>query len=133
MTREIKFRAWNKLPYSDPESEFYVPPQSMVPWEEIQGDRNKWLDEERLGQEFVLLQYTGLKDKNGREIYEGDILNVSGVATDFCTVEYSNSHCAFLRTWCGKDGRERFSIELPSINEIEVIGNIYENPNLLTV
>lgn len=67
----------------------------------------------------ILMQFTGLKDKNGKEIYEGDI--VKGCYTNQVVgeVKYSNNgyHCNNLFVW--------------AISEPERIGNIYQNPELL--
>ncbi len=71
-----------------------------------------------------LMQYTGLKDKNGKEIYEGDIvLNKYG---NVCEMVFR--HHGFYYTRPGWKTR----LAHPNGEELEVVGNIYENPELLT-
>lgn len=106
--RDIKFRAWDKqfkemidLPF---------PPRSA--WFEKDGEGGP--------DDFEIMQYTGLKDKNGKEIYEGDILTCEG--------EKDNRVVAF-------DRASFFVLGIPLFNVvedfIEVIGNIYENQELV--
>ena len=71
-----------------------------------------------------LMKYTGLKDKNGKEIYEGDIVEYDDV---LWTIEYSKEDGAFILN--SYDILENF--RNTDSKWVEVIGNIYENPNLL--
>ena len=70
-----------------------------------------------------LMQWTGLQDKNGEEIYEGDIIK-NGVAT--FPVEFSESEA-------GEYDEKFYGYHFggPASSDIEVIDNIYENPELL--
>lgn len=81
-------------------------------------------------EDFILMQYTGLKDKNGKEIYEGDILN-NGNGPVY--VFWNENYQAF---WVGYDSEESEKQYYASTSDFcteadEIIGNIYENPELL--
>lgn len=74
----------------------------------------------------ILLQYTGLKDKNGVDMWEGDIVNVhSYTVTGLGKVGFNKGSFVFNKF------EYPTSQVLHSFSEIEVIGNIYENPELL--
>lgn len=107
----FKFRAWHKA-----DEKMY----------EVYGfAQNKWFLK---GKQFpmpngavVIMQYTGLKDRNGKEIYEGDIILFNNFGDTLDKVVYSPG--CFHTSGGG--------YLLDEIREIEVIGNIYENPELL--
>ena len=71
----------------------------------------------------VLMQYTGLKDKNGSEIFEGDVVDIDGCKNR--VVEWDEDWCGFYLS------RELNPVGYFLSEEYEIIGNIYENPELL--
>lgn len=128
--RDIKFRAWGNRQnkYLNPDdvsiradgfitafnvdgkhSRAVQPPGSLSPW-------------------FVIEQYTGLKDKNGIEIYEGDIVKVEGDGEIY--------RVKWIRSGFGLEPRYN-SPRYPALGnvelrkKIEVVSNIHENPELL--
>lgn len=122
MQREIKFRGQRQ---SDSEwiyGDLLQPTElcnvyEISDCESIDGSRYDVIED-------TIGQYTGLKDKNGKEIYEGDIVEYDDV---LWTIEYSKEDGAFILS--SYDILENF-INTDS-KWIKVIGNIYENPNLL--
>ena len=112
MKRDIKFRAWNTFDRHLVHDIIFLRNKDFT--------LNKFLGEDR----YVLMQYTGLKDKNGKEIYEGDVLK-SGV--QIVTVVYTAESASFdLMT------NTKGLMGMAGVNSIlGIIGNIYENPELL--
>ena len=126
--REIKFRAWDThfkemiYPNHDSWSDVFWCNNEKVhagyPNEELGGD---WI-------EMPIMQYTGLKDRNGKEIYEGDIVRSGGSTSGI--VEFYRG--AFNAHYFGESGDIQEEWEDPlHMHILEVIGNIYENPELL--
>ena len=86
-----------------------------------------WCDNFEVGKQAVLMQSTGLKDKNGVEIFEGDIVRWHDVVTWDYSVTFKDG------VFCiSDDPSSNFYHLNEDINgKFEVIGNIYENPELL--
>lgn len=126
MNREIKFRAWHK----DLKKMFKIGQITLEKgtWNFEPNDRDFIGMSIPYQPSFVLMQYTGLHDKNGKEIYEGDILKVyyKGMS-EVGYVEYDNDYCEY-KIIINTD-KDYFSL-WKSI-DLEKIGNIYENPELL--
>lgn len=123
MSREIKFRVWDKE-----EKEYYYNAEHAYDffcsgrgcYAESFGDV---LDQPK---KFVVEQYTGLKDKNGKEIYEGDIIR------DKPGYVYRVKWGRVMFLMSGLNSMVCFPLNDVSFNEkVEVIGNIQENGDLL--
>lgn len=117
MSREIKFRAWDKY-------------ENKI--RKVRGinftNKDLWLeieDNRIMGANFFeveLMQYTGLKDRNDKEIYEGDI------------VRYFKDELGIVKFVAGSsiiDGNTCYESFLELGGEIAIVGNIYENKDLL--
>lgn len=82
----------------------------------------------------TVCQYTGLTDKNGRKIFEGDIVRYTdevigkGKADE---IKYNETHAAFCRLHKSEMGLQYLFIDEAIANTIEVIGNIFDNPDLI--
>ena len=94
--------------------------------------------EKFLGDEVILMQSTGLKDKNGVEIFEGDVVKVSVhngfdyLDDEVCSVQQSRFHSGLVCINPNNDMECRiFNQDVLEDYQYEVIGNIYENPELL--
>lgn len=80
--------------------------------------------------EAILMQYTGLKDKNGVEIFEGDV--VEYIDGEFSFIgKVIKSQLGTYVTGSDNHSFEDFTDETTMVSDISVLGNIYENPNLL--
>nr|DAY95781.1 MAG TPA: YopX protein [Caudoviricetes sp.] len=137
-----RYRAWDK------EENRWINIASLVFDEEgelwylspVMDDFNPVYYENDLGKTWEIMQSTGLKDKNGVEIFEGDVVKVSDGGNE------EDSYTSVVKNYAD-EGYPAFDIEAPSswyyesnvlstimggdYETIEVIGNVWENPNLL--
>ena len=132
--REIKFRAWWKHPIYLPQGKMYfvggllfAEKQECEPEYDNFGNAKEvglmeYKNNSKIGwnnaNECILMQFTGLNDKNGKDIYEGDILQDDEKHVEPFAVEWNDMK--EYTNWYSSKG-----------NVFEIIGNIYENPELL--
>ena len=129
--REIKFRAWDGEKMITPDKDKYYNRIRI----DLSGGMERMHGSEHYDEkvDYTLMQYTGLKDKSGVEIYEGDILSPNnrevrigeyfgpyGMGSGAYTVSHAEDY----------DGKS-YGITSKQVSHSEVIGNIHENPELL--
>ena len=119
MSREIKFRAWDKRHNSME----YI---NDLYWFEENGIHDFNDDN------YIFMQNTGLKDKNGREIYDSDIVKVTwGSGKIVC---YEVKYCESLGYHYLRDTKNKEDDDIICIydySQMDVIGNVFDNPELL--
>nr|DAF66680.1 MAG TPA: YopX protein [Caudoviricetes sp.] len=120
MKRKIKFRIWDKEGNRMIDGDSFTF-EEYIPINYMFNDSNR----------FIFMQYTGLKDKNDKKVYEGDIVRIDyGDGLLMGIMEFYDF------AWCIKSKYKNYKnlyypIFCEDIDLIEVLGNIYENPELL--
>ena len=126
--REIKFRAWSGRKMIEHVGVIPSLPLNDIDRLDIQGEvylnPYKW----------NLMQYTGLKDRNGKKIFEGDICrNDKAVDSEWCFEIYWSDTASFEGRCPDNFEKLPGDMIFPLVGKLEIIGNIYENPELLKI
>lgn len=121
--REIKFRSYT--PSGMVQIDKIVFKTGMAYFEDVLRYQSFDMDE------FPLMQYTGLKDKNGKEIYEGDIVRADDCNPEYEQIEFIEGGFCLTNPLI-KGYPMDINSFYPSVGcMLEVVGNIYENPEFL--
>lgn len=121
MSREIKFRSWYKKGKTMTTSGFHLTHKGEILFA-VPVEQN----------DFILMQYTGLEDKNGKEIYEGDIIKFDFDYSNktFNGIVYYSGACFYANDGCSS-GHLTLGHLIDNKRNVEVMGNVHENPDLL--
>jgi uncharacterized phage protein (TIGR01671 family) len=135
--REYKFRVWDKRNKRMEEidgANLYLADGKIYEVSAGSFGMECTFEKEDVTERYIPLEYTGLKDKSGEEIYEGDVLRITGryfkkTIQENMAVEYDESRALFgVLDALHTVSLNNFDCE----DDVEVIGNIYENADLLS-
>lgn len=136
--RDIKFRAWDEQlskMFNVEQLEFvgayngrFSSADEVMAYVVGPGDNG---EVERRGYSNTVMQYTGLKDQNDVEIYEGDIVKVNDQDQMYEVTYCEMDACFEKRVWTSDTTSYESKLVTDTDDEFEVIGNIYENKELL--
>ena len=130
--REIKFRVWDKetkkMHICGEDAHDEITFESKTNKAYYYNSKNG-CGSLREDSDYILMQYTGLKDKNGKEIYEGDIVRILGGEYEQGFYEWDET--VIIKDLIYDGFNLMMTIDQIGNGAIEVIGNIYENKNLL--
>lgn len=131
--RDIKFRAWDKAGKMIAVGDLQFINNGI--WVTSSRDKRGFSTTIQDGAGCTLMQFTGLKDKNGKEIYEGDLLTgETYYEADNDAREWTFSNPAVVKWMENEAGFYPFTLNIRwrcDVVNVEVIGNIYENPELI--
>lgn len=123
--RSLKFRAWDKVLKK---MLFDADPFAL----HVSGSNEPLLARTHMNEDCIFEQYTGLTDRYGKEIYEGDVLLDYYDGDDAFIVEWDKDTASFILTDTEQILNVSFDNYYPD-KYLEIIGNIHENPELLEV
>jgi uncharacterized phage protein (TIGR01671 family) len=138
--REIKYRIWDKeyeefSNWTNRDPFFDVTSGKIFFWERVKREDGTYAPDvvlEEVGDRFILQQYTGLDDKDGEKIYEGDIVEGIDLNSGPAKAVVGFDTFGIYYTDISKYPQEPYEECLPFAQEYnKVIGNIFENPDLL--
>lgn len=126
--REIKFRAWDRELKEWTNYSISNIDGTLIDF--LNKETGFW-ESDRGGERFVLSQYTGLKNFNEKEIYEGDIVKAVGFSKWIGVAKYSDKNQAFVFECIDKNYRRNIVFMSQFDQAFKILGNIYENPEML--